>query len=518
LSGDPVFPEDVLEFATRCVRNPIAWGKLDSKGKFHGVKREVKNELGQAYKAECWQDWCTADHRFDDWELRIWEFPMEGHTYIMGVDVAEGLGGKHDYSVISIIRLGKQANADVQVAVWRSNTVNHYELAIKVVHLGSWYNTAQACVEYNIYQTCGDAVRIQYNYPNLHRWKHLDHQQINSTSWHWITNGNTKPKLWGDMVRRLRAQLFWPRSDNLIEEMKRFQKSDEDSDKKAEAERGCFVAGSKVITKGFIPVPIEKIKPGDEVLTVSGTFEKVIRTTCRAYSGDLHEVSVTGVPRTIECTSEHPFFAKKRNGGQTLISAVENNEPEWIEAKHLRQGDLCCIPQAVTHRMELPDDESGKQKIQVHQRDQKFYTPINWIKKKPVRDLPVFNLEVAGDHTYTIEGVGVHNSHDDELMATFIASYCAHETDYDATLGYNIIRGTRDETAQRIWHITCLRCAYEFDDDELPNGRNLRCEQCSCILLKARKNGESVTSVAKIDLIKMEEASTGPETPDYDSL
>jgi DNA-directed RNA polymerase subunit RPC12/RpoP len=358
LSGDPVFPEDVIDFAVKCVRKPIikingrecpSVGFLDKKGKFHGVCYEVKNESGSAYKSQCWQDWCTADHRFDDIQLRIWEFPEPGQVYFMGVDVAEGLGGKHDYSVISVIRLGKGANADAQVAVWRSNTVNHYDLAIQVVHLGYWYNTAQANIEYNTYQTCGDAVRIQYNYPSLHRWKHLDHQSINSTSWHWITNGNTKPKLWGDMVRRLRAGLFYPRSDNFVEEMKRFQKSDEDSDKKAEAE-----AGSK----------------------------------------------------------------------------------------------------------------------------------------------------------------------DDELIGTMIASYCAHETDYDPTLGYNIIRGTRDETAQRIYHMTCLRCGYEFDDDELPNGRNIRCEQCSSILLKARKNGENVaTGSVRVDMLKIEEtASSEPQGPDYDTL
>lgn len=350
LSGDPVFPEDVIDYATKCAREPIAIGHLDRNGKFHGVRRFIRNESGQVYKTQCWQDWCLADHQFDEHPLKIWEMPVEGHMYFAGVDVSEGLGGKHDYSVITLIRIGRGANPDVQVATWRSNTVNHYDLALPAIHLGFWYNTAQLNIEYNTYQTCADAVRITYNYPSLHRWKHLDSQNINSMKWHWITQGNTKPKLWGDAVRRMRARLVVPRSSNLIEEIKRFQKDDDDSDKKAEAAAG---------------------------------------------------------------------------------------------------------------------------------------------------------------------------SHDDELMAFMIASYCAHETDYDPNLGYSRIYGTRneDDDAQKEYHITCLRCGYQFDDDELPRGTNIRCEKCGSILLKARHNNVKENVVTRVDLSKIESPGNDSDnTPSYDTL
>lgn len=238
LSGDPVFPEDCLDFAGRCVRKPRWEGSLDSSGHFHAVDRVIKDQTGKPIKAQCIQDWCDKDHRFDrDKPLSIWEKPIEGYEYSIGVDVAEGLGGRHDYSVVAINRIGKGLNADVQVALWRSNEINHYDLAIPVVHLGEWYNWALVSIEYNIYQTCGDDVRIRYNYPNLYRWKHLDAQNIQSNKWHWLTSQDSKSKLWGNAVRKLRGELWYPRSGVLVEEMKKFQK-DDDSDRKAAAERG----------------------------------------------------------------------------------------------------------------------------------------------------------------------------------------------------------------------------------------------------------------------------------------
>lgn len=237
ISGDPVFPEDCLEFADKCVRPPLIEGFLDKNGHIHGIVAVQRNEAGRIVSSKCHQDWCVEDHRFDDRPLKIWELPMEGHEYTMGVDVSEGLGGKHDSSVIVITRVGKMLNPDAHVVTWRSNEINHYDLAVPVVQLGKIYNYALACIEYNTYQTCADEARIHFNYPNLYRWKHLDSNNIMSSKWHWITQANSKPRLWGSAVRRLRQELWFTRSENLVTEMKTFQK-DEDSEKRAGAEQG----------------------------------------------------------------------------------------------------------------------------------------------------------------------------------------------------------------------------------------------------------------------------------------
>lgn len=357
LSGDRVFPDDVMAYVARTVRDPTLVGFLDEKGQVHAVIRERRDPAsGRVIGTECFQSWCNKDHRFDASPLRIWEMPHPDHQYIMGVDVAEGLGGKHDYSVINVNRIGKGPNADAQVAVWSSNEVNHYDLAVPVVQLGQLYNWAVAAIEYTNYQTCGDDVRIKYNYPNIYRWKHLDSTNIQSSKWHWITNGMSKPKLWGGMTRRVRHHLMHVRADSLAEEMKTFQKGDEE-DRKAEAESGYK---------------------------------------------------------------------------------------------------------------------------------------------------------------------------DDQLIACMIALHCAHETDSDEDfiekVGGGAPRlGVNGEEREKEFDAECLRpgCGEKFELESMPDGRNIKCPKCSCIILKARKKGVKIVTQSSIDIDALERGSTtksGADSVSYDSL
>lgn len=237
ISGFCVFPQRAMDFADRCVRNPIAIGHLDNHGRFHGVKRTEKDDFGNIVKSECFREDCALDHRFDEAPLRIWEYPRENARYSIGVDVAEGIG--QDYSVAFINRIGEGLNGDVHVGTYRSNTISPYEYATVVNFLGHWYNEALLSIEYNIYQTTADIVRINYNYPNLFRWKNLDSNNVNSHKWHWLTQVSSKSKLWQTAVRWLKAELWVVRSENFAEEMKTFQK-DEYDDRGGGAESGFF--------------------------------------------------------------------------------------------------------------------------------------------------------------------------------------------------------------------------------------------------------------------------------------
>lgn len=229
ISGIQVFPQDTQDAVNETVCEPIAIGNLDTKGRFHGV-RDWKT-------GACHQEWCKEDHRWDvdDQPLRIWEFPEEGCRYVVGVDVAEGLGGKADFSVAWVNRIGAGPNPDVHVATYRSNIIDPAHFAAPVNFLGRWYNDALMSIEYNIYQTTADLVRIFYQYPNLFRWKRLDSQNPLSNSWHWLTQMNTKPKLWQNAVRRLRARLWVVQDKVFAHEIKRFQKEDYE-DRAASAE------------------------------------------------------------------------------------------------------------------------------------------------------------------------------------------------------------------------------------------------------------------------------------------
>jgi predicted metal-dependent peptidase len=64
-----------------------------------------------------------------------------------------------------------------------------------------------------------------------------------------------------------------------------------------------------------------------------------VATMKRDYEGELLEVdSAAG---TVECTPEHPFFARRRLG---KAYPIRTDEPEWVEAKELRVGDYVLVP------------------------------------------------------------------------------------------------------------------------------------------------------------------------------
>lgn len=85
----------------------------------------------------------------------------------------------------------------------------------------------------------------------------------------------------------------------------------------------CFPAGALVLCEdGFRS--IETVKVGDKVVTHKGRLKKVLATGHKRDS----VVWLTGEGSTgIECTANHPFFAK-----ETPESA---DEPTWLEAEHM---------------------------------------------------------------------------------------------------------------------------------------------------------------------------------------
>lgn len=229
LSGYQMFGYNEQKFAADCVRNPIATGNIDAKGAFHGVKEIQKDAGGNVVRVTCWQDWCEVDHRYDDTPLKIWEWPQRGYQYTVGCDVAEGLGADADYSVAVVNKIGRGFEPDVQVATYRSNTITPIEFAWPCCTLGHMYNEAMMSIEVNKYDTTFTTARFQYQYPHMFRWKHLDSTNPLSNKWGWITQENTRPRLWQTARQRLRSKLWIVRSENLAEELKTFQKEEYDS-------------------------------------------------------------------------------------------------------------------------------------------------------------------------------------------------------------------------------------------------------------------------------------------------
>lgn len=78
-------------------------------------------------------------------KLWIWEKPRGGKGYIISCDVAEGLGGEHDYSAFHVINIASLE----QVCEFCDNNISTYEFAKIIEEVGRYYNSATAVVENN---------------------------------------------------------------------------------------------------------------------------------------------------------------------------------------------------------------------------------------------------------------------------------------------------------------------------------------------------------------------------------
>jgi DNA-directed RNA polymerase subunit RPC12/RpoP len=221
--GYDVFPASAVNWVNQTVRStPLAIGNLDTTGRLHAVKDRKTGA--------CYQPDCTQNHEMSlDQPLRIWELPQPGAKYAMGVDVAEGVG--QDYAVIWINKLGGSAGIpDEHVATYRSSSVTPWFLADVANLLGKWYNTALACVEYNI-PTTGDRLRLFHQYPNIFRWKHPDAEKIFSSRFHFVTRVNSKQWIIDTAIGWLQQHAWLVRDPVFAHEMKYFHREDFSSKK-----------------------------------------------------------------------------------------------------------------------------------------------------------------------------------------------------------------------------------------------------------------------------------------------
>ena len=245
LSGISVFGEDSQEYVNSTVRPPLKQGFLDKNGKFHGCdpKNLKRNPRNNEYYEACYLDGCDQDHQFGDENgeapFQVWKEPERDAEYCIGADVAEGLGGDYDYSCGFVLKVNKQGGADEQVATFRSNRVDPVAFAQVLNFIGRAYNEALMAIEVNRYDTCMTWIRFQLQYPNLYRWKHLDSINPLSNKLGWLTQVNTKPRLYQTLKRWLQFKLIILYSRNLANELKTFTKEDYE-ERGAGAEKGSY--------------------------------------------------------------------------------------------------------------------------------------------------------------------------------------------------------------------------------------------------------------------------------------
>lgn len=98
--------------------------------------------------------------------------------------------------------------------------------------------------------------------------------------------------------------------------------------------RGCFTGDALVHTLECVK-PLKDIEIGDKVLTIDGTFQKVVNTTKYDIDEDLIEIrhlygAVSNKFPT--CTQDHKIFIRR------------NNVNKWIKAQNILKSDYVCVP------------------------------------------------------------------------------------------------------------------------------------------------------------------------------
>lgn len=145
--------------------------------------------------------------------LVVWERPrVRGdRRYVLGVDVADGLGGG-DRSVIEVVRLGSLHEPAEQVAEYVTDTTAPAALAYTIAAIGQYYRDedgveAKVAVEYTHHGLSTiDTLQLHLGYQNQYRWEYYDAADPArrfSTVLGWHTTPSTRPML----IDKLRSAL-----------------------------------------------------------------------------------------------------------------------------------------------------------------------------------------------------------------------------------------------------------------------------------------------------------------------
>jgi hypothetical protein len=169
-------------------------------------------------------------------ELKIWEMPIEGAQYVLGVDVGEGNArsdqgvdmeyldeGDGDYSVIEVLKVPSPGRPVEQVAEFVMR-IDPVMLGKQLMVLGNFYNEGMLSIEVNNHGLT-TLSEVKQHYWNLYRWQYLDHVgKYDSNKLGWVTNVSTRPHMCDYTSAAVNADMLAIRSEELVEEMNTFIK------------------------------------------------------------------------------------------------------------------------------------------------------------------------------------------------------------------------------------------------------------------------------------------------------
>lgn len=191
----------------------------------------------------------------------------------------------------------------------------------------------------------------------------------------------------------------------------------------------CFPAGTLVLTEQGYKA-IETVTLQDRLLTHTGAFKPIVNCQRKLYSGTLYSIHITGRPKPITATPEHPFYARVKG----------DKEPSWVPIKDLtsdhevamvRSGSRYINRFLSNHYEEIlhfqhQEYQAGRsskiveygffkgiyriEPVEATYEGLYIWTPIVDIKSfQQEAPVPVYNFEVAEDNSYVVENTVVHN-------------------------------------------------------------------------------------------------------------
>ncbi len=135
-------------------------------------------------------------------EAYVYVNPVPGRKYVIGGDIAEGLGEERDYSAAVVL---DRETGDM-CAVYAANTLEPGDFAHGMAALGYFYNTAELGPERNNHgHTVLRVLRKELKYPRIYQARNQKDKAVKAG---WETNLATRPVLFDDIYTACRTQVY----------------------------------------------------------------------------------------------------------------------------------------------------------------------------------------------------------------------------------------------------------------------------------------------------------------------
>ena len=144
---------------------------------FHEGTSVVDDSYLEELKAQC-KDPLLVD---DNGSYRVYELPQEGHLYVVGVDVGEGIGRTNSVAQVYDVT---DPTAIIQVAVYANNNVSPYHFGTKVMGIMNDWGRPPCLIENN-----NDGKQVIDVLIHTHNYENLVTYQLDGMSKHYNNAG-----------------------------------------------------------------------------------------------------------------------------------------------------------------------------------------------------------------------------------------------------------------------------------------------------------------------------------------